>query len=127
MRKRSLPKYNWKVRRLLQFVGVVFMLFVAYKILTPPTDVLDIKTSPDGKIVARLRAIYYLSDPVYKIDYHQVDHWAWRNLYLRSNQLYSPSSLTLKWEEDSKVLFLFSRRKMVWKYSFEKKKENEIK
>jgi hypothetical protein len=124
MKKRPLPQYKWKVRRLLQVAGVVFMLFVAYKILTPPTDVLDIKTSPDGKIVARLRAIYYLSDPVYKIDYHQVDHWAWRNLYLRSNQLYSPESLALTWGKNSGDLLLFSHEKIVWKYSFKKKKDN---
>jgi hypothetical protein len=127
MRSRPLPKKRWGLRLLFKVVAVLFMLFVAYKILTPRAEVLMQVVSPDGKNVARLRVIYYSSDPVYKIDYHATQEWAWRCVFIHSIESASPKTVSIKWSKNSKEIGLFLHEKPFWKYEFENKKQKRLK
>src|SRR6056297_3317176 len=44
-----------------------FVLFVAFRIFTPPTEVIQRIAAPDGSREARLMHVYYYANPGYKI------------------------------------------------------------
>ena len=57
-------------KKLGPLVFTLFVVFVAYKILTPPSSELARIESPDGTKTARLRTIHYFDNqPSYKIYY----------------------------------------------------------
>jgi len=54
--------------RMIGFLALMgFVLFVAFRIFTPPTEVIQRVTAPDGSREARLQHVFYYSDPGYKI------------------------------------------------------------
>lgn len=56
---------------LLRAIGLLalmgFVLFVAFRIHTPPAKTVQIVAAPDGRLEARLQHVYYTSVPGYKI------------------------------------------------------------
>ena len=76
-KKRSLFDF----RKLGQFAFTLFIVFIAYKILTPPSDETARIASPDGTKTARLRTFYYYDNqPSYKIYYRDAGKKVWLNL-----------------------------------------------
>ena len=98
------------------------LLFAIYKILTP-TQIIKAKTvSPDGHITARLRKIYYVQQPSYKIDYHTQDHRLWLNLLYLSQYTNAPhqtATETLEWDSNTQLNFKINGTS-VWTHSFQK-------
>ncbi|QHI70220.1 hypothetical protein [Tichowtungia aerotolerans] len=96
-----------------------FVLFVALRIFTPPTEVVQRISSPDGSREARLMLVYYYSDPGYKI--------ATRSGLLWHTRLYMPEykdgsaakrEALLRWSDDSKQLFFEINGKLIWSDRF---------
>lgn len=105
-------------------VGVftLFIVFVAFKILTPPSTEVALAVSPDGNRVARLRKFYYISQPSYKVYYRDTDKHAWLNLlYLPSytNVPHKTATETLEWSPDSDYLFFKINGTSIWHHAFE--------
>ena len=80
-------KRNYKKRSLFdpkklgQLVFTLFVVFIAYKILTPPSEETARRLSPDGTKTARLKTFYYYDQvPSYKIYYRETGNRAWLNL-----------------------------------------------
>ena len=99
----------------------LFIVFVAYKILTPPSTELARVTSPDGSKTARLRKFYYVSQPSYKIYYRETDKFIWLNLlYLPSYTNVPHESVTesIEWSPDSENLSFKINGTSVWSYVF---------
>lgn len=97
-----------------------FVLFVSFRIFTPPTEVIQQISAPDGSRDARLVLVYYYSDPGYKI--------ATRTRRLWHTQLYLPEytgdaaaerKASLRWSADSTKLFFEMNGKPVWSEMFE--------
>ena len=106
----------------LRQVGILafslFLGFVAYRILTPPNEEIARIVSPDGHRIARLRKIYYVSQPSYKIDYKESDKLIWNNLLYLPSYTNVPSKTaveTLNWSPDSSRLSFFINDKLIWR------------
>ena len=99
---------------------ILFLIFVAYRILTPTSKEVAQVISPDGTRTARLRKIYYVAQPSYKIDYRQTGKLLWLNLlYLPSYTNAPPTAQeTLLWSSDSQTLFLQINTTSVWRHTF---------
>ena len=98
------------------------LLFAIYKILTPNQTVVEKVTSPDGQITARLRKIYYVQQPSYKIDYHTQEYRLWLNLLYLSQYTNVPSKTaceTLSWDSDTQLNFKINGTS-IWTHAFEK-------
>ena len=105
-------------------VGIftLFILFVAFKILTPPSEEVAIIAAPDGTKTARLRKFYYTAQPSYKIYYHEADKRLWLNLlYLPSytNVPHQTATEALEWSPDSETLFFKINGNTIWHHAFE--------
>jgi hypothetical protein len=103
-------------------VFTLFVVFVAFKILTPPTRELVRIDSPDGSMTARLRMFHYTSEPSYKVDYREVDKVVWLNLlYLPSytNAPHSPTQMGLEWSRNSERIYLKLDDTPIWQHAFE--------
>ena len=101
---------------------MAFIVFVAFKILTPPSTEVAKVSSPDDTRTARLRKFYYVSQPSYKIDYRDVSKRLWLNLlYLPSytNVPHATAVETLEWSPDSEQLFFKINGTSIWTHAFE--------
>ena len=96
-----------------------FVLFVAFRIFTPPTEKIQQITAPDGSREARLMVVYYSSEPGYKV--------ATRTRGLWHTQLYIPDynkvpvegrEISLRWSRDSTELILEINGQVVWRELF---------
>lgn len=96
-----------------------FVLFVAFRILTPPTEVVQQISAPDGSREARLVLVYYYSDPGYKVSTRTRGLW--------HTQLYLPEykdettirrDASIRWSPDSEQLFLEINGKVIWSERF---------
>lgn len=100
---------------------MVFVLFVSFRIFTPPTKTVQILAAPDGSREARLQHVYYTSKPGYKIATRK--NRLWRTvLYLPEYTNAPPTGdlkETLRWSEDSGVLFFDINGRPVWSYNVE--------
>ena len=106
--------------RIVGFLALMgFVLFIAFRIFTPPTELVQQITAPDGSREARLVHVYYYSDPGYKIATRT--HRLWHTL------LYLPEytgdnaekrEAVLRWSQDSKELFFEINGKPVWSETF---------
>ena len=56
-----------------------FVLFIAFRIFSPPTKVVQAITSPDGSRQARLLHVFYYSEPGYKVSVRE--RGLWKTLY----------------------------------------------
>ncbi len=105
-------------------VGIftLFIVFVAFKILTPPSTEVALVTSPDGSRVARLRKFYYVSQPSYKIYYREAGTRTWLNLlYLPSytNVPHATASESIEWSTDSEHLIFKINGTSIWLHTFD--------
>ncbi len=99
----------------------LFVVFVAFRILTPPSQELARINSPDGTMSARLRVFHYVSEPSYKVDYREADKLVWLNLlYLPSytNTPHDSSQMNIEWSPNSEHLYLKLNDAPIWHHSF---------
>ena len=100
----------------------LFIVFVAFKILAPPSTEVALIDSPDGTKAARLRKFYYVSQPSYKIYYREADKFAWLNLlYLPSytNVPHETASESIEWSTDSQHLIFKINGTSIWHHTFD--------
>lgn len=106
-----------------QFAFTLFIVFIAYKILTPPSNETARIASPDGSKTARLRTFYYYDNqPSYKIYYRETGKKAWLNLlYLPAYTNAPPESVKagLEWSADSRQLDFLMNGTTIWHHVFE--------
>lgn len=94
-------------RNNLKKIGLsIFMILVAFQILTPSSSNVIIK-SPNDKKEARLKIFFYSENiPSYKIYIRETGSLLWRNLlYLPSYTNSVNSNVELKWLNDSSLCF----------------------
>jgi hypothetical protein len=106
--------------RSLGFLALMgFVLFVALRIFTPPTEEIQRVTAPDGSREARLLLVYYYSDPGYKVAVRSGLLWHTR-LYLPEYQGGSAGKrdATLRWSADSQQLFFEINGETIWAGQF---------
>jgi hypothetical protein len=99
----------------------LFLVFIAFKILTPPSTEVAIIDSPDGTKTARLRKFYYTAQPSYKIYYRDTDKLVWLNLlYLPSytNVPHETVKEAIEWSADSETLDFIINDSSIWSYTF---------
>lgn len=117
-KKRSLFDF----KKLGQLAFTLFVVFIAYRILTPPSDETARITSPDGSKTARLRTFYYYDNqPSYKIYYREADHKAWLNLLYLPVYTNAPSDqaiASIKWSDDSERLDFLMNGTSIWHHVF---------
>ncbi len=121
MKRRYKKQSIFNFRKLGAFLFTLFIVFVAYKILTPPSQELARIDSPDGSKTARLRKFYYVSQPSYKIYYRDADKLVWLNLlYLPSytNVPHATASEAIEWSPDSERLYFSINGSNIWSHTF---------
>ncbi|VGO22765.1 hypothetical protein [Pontiella sulfatireligans] len=110
-------------KKLGQLVFGLFIVFIAYKILTPPSDETARIASPDGSKTARLRTFfYYDNQPSYKIYYRETGKRAWLNLLYLPAYTNTPPEATeagIEWSADSEQLFFTINGSSIWHHAFE--------
>jgi len=118
---RKQPLFDFK--KLGQFAFTLFVVFVAYRILTPPSDETARIESPDGNKVARLRTEYYFDNqPSYKIDYREAGKRVWLSLLYLPAYTNAPPELhnpDIKWSPDSAALYFSLGGTSIWHHAFE--------
>jgi len=121
MKRRYKKQSAFDTKRLGFGIFTLFIVFVAFKILTPPNKELARVDSPDGGKTARLRKFYYVAQPSYKIDYREADKLVWLNLlYLPSytNVPHATARESIKWSADSKKLYFRINGTNIWMHRF---------
>lgn len=96
-----------------------FAVFVAFRIFTPPTKVVQVISAPDGRREARLMLVYYSSEPGYKIAVRK--GWGWHTLlYIPEYQTGKgePQEAALHWSSDSTELIFEINDEQVWGWNF---------
>lgn len=117
-KKRSL----FDLRKLGQWLFTLFIIFVAYKILTPPSQETARIDSPDGTKTARLRTFYYYDNqPSYKIYYRETDKRVWLNLLYLPAYTNAPPDAdpSIEWSADSRQLFFSLGGTNIWQHAFD--------
>lgn len=109
-------------KRLGQFAFTLFVVFIAYKILTPPSNETVRSTSPDGSKTARLKTFfYYDKQPSYKIYYRETGKIAWLNLLYLPVYTNTPPEThqpELQWSPDSRQINFFLNGTSIWHHAF---------
>ena len=121
MRRRYKKKSLFDPKRLGMGGFTLFIVFVAFKILTPPSTEMAKVRSPDGSKTARLRKFYYVSQPSYKIYYRDAGKLVWLNLlYLPSytNVPHATASEAIEWSPDSETLTFKINGTSIWHHAF---------
>ena len=110
-------------KKLGQFAFTLFVVFVAFRILTPPSDETARIESPDGSKTARLRTFFYFDNqPSYKIYYRDTGKRAWLNLLYLPAYTNDPPELhhaAIEWSPDSESLFFQINGSSIWHHAFE--------
>ena len=122
--KRSYKKQSlFDAKRVGQFAFTLFIVFIAYKILTPPSHETARVLSPDGSKIARLRTFYYYDNqPSYKIYYRETGKKVWLNLlYLPAytNEPADTLKASIEWGPDSETVFFKMNGSNIWHHSFD--------
>jgi len=97
-----------------------FVLFVSFRIFTPPAKTVQILSAPDGSREARFQHIYYYSKPGFKIAVRERHFW--HTLFYLAEYTNAPTGALnekLRWSGDSKRLYFDINDKPVWGYDFE--------
>ncbi|MCC7300429.1 MAG: hypothetical protein IT583_05070 [Verrucomicrobia bacterium] len=97
-----------------------FVLFVSFRIFTPPVKTVQILASPDSVREARLQHVYYYSKPGFKIAVR--DHRLWHTVFYLSEYTNAPAGIlkeNLRWSPDSEKIYFDINDKPVWGYDFE--------
>ncbi|HSR88472.1 MAG TPA: hypothetical protein VLL07_05920 [Pontiella sp.] len=107
-----------------QLVFILFIAFIAYRILTPPSDELARIDSPDGTQSARLvRYFYYDNQPSYKVYCREADKPIWLNIYhlpAYTNVPPEAAMPAIAWSSDSRRLDFLMNGTSIWHYVFDK-------
>jgi hypothetical protein len=110
------------LKKLGQLAFSLFVVFIAYKILTPPSDETVRIESPDGRKTARLRTFYYLDhQPSYKVYYRETGKHAWLSLlYLPAYTNIPPenASADLAWSPASDRIDFLMNGTSIWHHTF---------
>ena len=96
-----------------------FVLFVAFRIFSAPTKVVQTLTAPDGSREARLLHVFYYSEPGYKVAVRKGR--LWHTLFYLPEYPEVPlkeRDETLRWSFDSEQLIFEVNGKRVWGYDF---------
>ena len=105
-----------------QLAFTVFVIFIAYKILTPPSNETVRLTSPDGSKTVRLRTFfYYDNQPSYKIYYRETGKKAWLNLLYLPVYTNSPPEMhqpDLQWNTTSDQIDFLINGTSIWYHTF---------
>ena len=119
-RHNPLPRRALPLQRIGRVAFTLFLLFVAFRILTPKSETLTKVESPDGTKTARLRRIHYVSEPSYKIDVRERGKVVWLNLlYLPvCTNVPAGAAKTLQWSADSRRLIFRANDEVVRTYRF---------
>ena len=111
-----------QIRQLGTVLFAVFVVFVALRILTPPSEDLQLVVSPDGTRTARLQRYYYLDEqPSYKIYWRETPKTLWQGLYHLPAYTNIPPGLAepeLAWSADSHRLDFLMNGTSVWYHVF---------
>ncbi len=105
-----------------QFVLSLFVVFIAYRILTPPSNETARIKSPDGSKTARLRTFYYYDNqPSYKIYYRDTGKYAWLSLLYLPAYTNAPAEAEadIAWSTDSGQLDFLINGSSIWHHAFE--------
>ena len=99
-----------------------FVVFIAFRILTPPSEDLDLVRSPDGTKTARLhRYFYFDNQPSYKIYYREKEKVAWLGLYhlpAYTNLPPERAKPSIEWSDDSRRLDFLMNGTSIWHHVF---------
>jgi hypothetical protein len=110
------------LKRLGPVVLTLFVVFIAYKILTPPSDETARVTSPDGSKMARLRTFFYLDNqPSYEVYYRDTGKKVWQKLLYLPVYTNAPPEAhlpDLAWSQNSDQIFFLMNGTSIWHHSF---------
>ncbi|MEI6892825.1 MAG: hypothetical protein V5783_11700 [Pontiella sp.] len=110
------------IKRLPTVAFTLFVVFIAYKILTPPSDETVRILSPDGSKMARLRTFYYYDNqPSYKVYYREAGKKIWLNLLYLPVYTNTPPETQqpdLAWSDNSEQIFFIMNGTSVWHHTF---------
>ena len=122
-------KRNYRKRPLFEFKHIgqilfgLFVVFIAYRILTPPSKDARIVDSPDGSKTARLNTEFYFDNqPSYNIYYRAAGNRVWQKLYYLPAYTNAPVHTVtpdLQWSEDSSRLDFLMNGTSIWHHSFD--------
>ena len=102
-------------------IFALFVLYVAFKILTPPSAEVARIEAPDGNRTARLRKFYYVSQPSYKIDSREAGKLVWMNLLNLpgyTNVPHQTAAERIEWSPDSERLYFKINGTSIWEHAF---------
>ena len=106
-----------------QIALTLFVLFIAYKILTPPSDELARIDSPDGTRSARLvRYFYYDNQPSYKVYHREAGKAVWLSVYqlpAYTNVPPEAAAPAIEWSPDSSRLDVLMNGTSIWHQVFD--------
>ncbi|MBT8041830.1 MAG: hypothetical protein KJN67_04200 [Pontiella sp.] len=123
MKRTYQKRSSFDFKKLGRIAFTLFVVFIAYKILTPPSHETARIDSPNGSKTARLRTFYYYDDqPSYKVYYRESGKRAWRNLlYLPAytNTPADSAQAMIEWSPDSAQLDLLINGTSIWHHVFE--------
>lgn len=122
MRRTYKKRALFDFKKLGQMAFTLFVVFVAYRILTPPSRETARIDSPDGSKTARLRTFYYYDNqPSYKIYCRETGKLAWLNLlYLPAytNVPAESAKATIEWSGNSDRLDFLINGTSIWHHTF---------
>ena len=111
-------RFRPNLRKLQPVLFGLFVVFIAYKILTPPKQELQSIQAPDGNRTARLRRVaYYENHPSYTIDLRIDGEKAWTPIYRLPAFTNAPPDTvlpTLEWSADSTRLDFLMNGTSIW-------------
>lgn len=97
----------------------LFVVFIAYRILTPPSRESEPIASPDGSREARLRVVRFYDDHLtYKIQCRTAGKPAWIGLGQLVTNEHLFAETELRWSENSERLNLLFDGTSVWDHAF---------
>ena len=112
----------FEVKHLGRIIFGLFVVFIAYKILTPPSEDSLRITSPDGSKTARLKTEFYFDNqPSYKIYYRETGSKPWQGIYYLPAYTNIPAETAepdLAWSTDSSRLDFLMNGTSIWHHSF---------
>lgn len=101
----------------------VFVIFIAFRILTPPSNETARLSSPDGSKTVRLKtSFYYDNQPSYKIYYREAGKKAWLNLLYLPVYTNTPPEMhhpEIQWSKTSDQVDFLINGTSIWHHTFE--------
>lgn len=122
MKQTYAKRSRFNSQKLGQLAFALFVLFIAFKILTPPSNETVRLTSPDGSKTARLRTFfYYDSQPSYKVYYRETGKKVWLNLLYLPVYTNTPPEMhypDLMWSKTSDQIDFLINGTSIWHHTF---------